>query len=472
MNRLFIGTFILASSFNLFQISASFATPGNAFIMNEGFRAEKFKDIGMNNDFIKKTPEEFFDSSRLNSPSGKWGVGCVNCIPSNPEKALNTMFDKIEPKNIPVCTAYLRALMSSNSMIKIGKECEPILKVTLNGKGTLDSPLKNKTHLCSVAVNALRIPRKAIGDTYSFGNFLNSFQNLCISNSQQDDKSMAATCGETYNDYVSNCLSASNKVFDHRILDRIGLFIFSSGDARSTPACTGTVIDKNLVITTRHCFMTNNYNEDSKSQSGNKYLKFIPNIHLLSGENAGNYDGELLGELTLDGIKNIEIIHEQPSLEDDVIVVVLKKPVILENPELKVKITEQVIAPTYLTIIGYQDLATRNDVLHGIINKEENPYYYFKNIMMDNSLLCFKGADEVGGFQHYCQTMSGMSGAPLFIGNLEDTSSMGFITIAGVLSGGNDTSDVDVEEQGAPNKAAMVNEQLLDALHMNPRVIP
>lgn len=77
MNRVFIRIFILASSFNLFQTSASYATPGNAFIMNEGFRVEKFKDFGMNNDFIKETPEELFDSSRLNSPSGKWGGEAV-----------------------------------------------------------------------------------------------------------------------------------------------------------------------------------------------------------------------------------------------------------------------------------------------------------------------------------------------------------------------------------------------------------
>ncbi|KAJ9430484.1 MULTISPECIES: trypsin-like serine protease [Enterobacterales] len=440
--------------------------------MNEGFRLEKLKDFGRDNNFIKETPEELFDSSRLNSPSGKWGGGCPTCIPSNPEKALNTMFNKIEPKDIPVCTAYLRALMIGKPMINKGKECEPILKVTLSSKGTLDSPLKNKTHLCSTAVDALRIPRKFTGDTYSSGNFLNSFQSLCISNSKQNDKSMAAKCIETYNDYVSSCLSASIKVVDHRIVDRIGLFLFANGDSKSTPACTGTIIDKNLVITARHCFMAHNYNEDGKLQSGNKYLKFVPNIHLLSGEDADKYDGELSGELTPDGIKTIELIHEQPSLGDDVIVVVLKNPVILENPELKVKIAEHIDAQTYLTIIGYQDLATRNDLLHGIINKEEKPYYYFKNIMMDNSLLCFKGADEVGGFQHYCQTMSGMSGAPLFIGNLEDVSSVGFITIAGVLSGGNDTSDVDVEEQGAPNKAAMVNEQLLDALYMNSRIMP
>ncbi|PXM16060.1 hypothetical protein DMS64_26230 [Klebsiella variicola] len=60
-----------------------------------------------------------------------------------------------------------------------------------------------------------------------------------------------------------------------------------------------------------------------------------------------------------------------------------------------------------------------------------------------------------------------MSGAPFFEGDLEKASDTNdSVTIAGILSGGNGTSDTNVENQGAPNKAAMIDISVLDALHL------
>ena len=187
----------------------------------------------------------------------------------------------------------------------------------------------------------------------------------------------------------------------------------------------------------------------------------------MSGGQPEKYSGVISGELTIKGRKNISLVHSQPYLSDDSIIVVLKDALILEQPKLNIELAQTIDENLNLTLVGYQDLATRNDLLNDVsanMEPAKNPRSYLNNIKFDNSPLCFKGPNEDGGFHHFCQSMSGMSGAPLIIGNLADAVKNDAVTIAGVLSGGNTSIALELEKQGAPNKAALVRDDLIDAL--------
>lgn len=336
------------------------------------------------------------------------------------------------------------------------------------------SKILERYKACSKAVSELR-KQRPLNNSNLTGNLIEQFDELCSPTSKNGGL-ISNICMGTYNSYVKNCISDTDSVPDKRIIGRIGIFFSEQGQFKGQPTCTGTVIDSTHIATARHCFIRKEGDPDLQAlygdNEGNEYLTFTPSLSLLSLNETENskYDGKLIGELTSDGVKNIKLVDRQPLLSKDFIIVVLKNPLILESPEIHIKISTTPIHPMPLTLIGYQDAVTRRDNMYSrqfYLGKDVPRRYYLNNIMMDNTPLCFEGPVDSGGFYHYCQSMSRMSGAPFFEGDLEKASDTNdSVTIAGILSGGNGTSDTNVENQGAPNKAAMIDISVLDALHL------
>ncbi|HHT4259113.1 TPA: trypsin-like serine peptidase [Klebsiella variicola] len=387
---------------------------------------------------------------------------CPTCVFVNSIPALRHVTIESSKEVLPKSVVILANAVSQTK--------EGAKKLTPEMKESLD-----KYEVCSQAVSELR-KQRPLNNSNTTGNLIEEFDDLCSPTSKNGGL-ISNICMSTYNSYVKNCISDTDNVSDKRIVGRIGIFFSEQGLYKGQPTCTGTVIDSTHIATARHCFIRKEGDPDLRTlygdEEGNKYLTFTPSLSLLdlNESESQKYNGELIGELTSDGVKKIKLEDRQPLLSEDFIIVVLKNPLKLETPELQIKIATTKSYPMQLTLIGYQDAVTRRDKMYSrqfYLGGEVSRRYYLSNIMMDNTPLCFEGPEDSGGFYHYCQSMSRMSGAPLFEGNLETAKDKNdSATIAGVLSGGNGTSDIDVESQGAPNKAAMIDISVLDALRQS-----
>lgn len=322
---------------------------------------------------------------------------------------------------------------------------------------------------CSETVKSMRMSYSVDAGVYSTKNdMVRGFRKVCFSDNASIKKLMPI-CRENYNSYVSNCISSIPESSDKRVFDRVGILFASRGKYKGSPVCTATVISSKLLITARHCYLMKE-DEQQDDLNANDYLVFVPSANLLnlSQQYGGAYIGRIEGELTIDGMKDIQPLNVRPNLIDDVIVLSLANPLTLETPLLSLRFSKEVSPGEQITILGYQEMATRKDDLYSTsfyLPEEKNAQYYLQNIMMDNSVTCYTGVILSGGFSHYCQSLYGASGSPIFIGDIGDHKNTdNGIIIAGIQSGGNESPAKELEKQGAPNSAALVSDWIIEML--------
>lgn len=340
---------------------------------------------------------------------------------------------------------------------------------TLRGKiqGGDTSTVISKIRTCSRTVTSMRSVHAINTDPFSTRyNMLQGFKELCLPEGKASSNFLDM-CRNNYQAYVDNCLSNISNVYDHRIADRVGILFKTSGKDKGLPSCTATVISNKFILTARHCYVLKE--DDKVDLNGNDYLTFTPSDNLLKlMPNGNSYNGKIEGELTIDGIKDIELLTRKPNLDDDVIVLALAFPLTLERPTLSLKFRTSIAKGEQITILGYQEMATRKDDLYSTafyLPDGKNQRYYLQNIMMDDSLTCFAALTTLGGFTHNCQSLNGTSGAPLFVGDLEkQLYTDNNVFIVGIQSGGNESPSQELEKQGVPNVAAMIYDTTIQAL--------
>lgn len=365
---------------------------------------------------------------------------CLDCMPGAPVDAIISTQKKIE--STPP------------------KEMEELIEQINNNRQSI---VLDKLKACNKTVLDMRKPIKADGVDRQF-DMIQGFDKLCIGKGVSN--LTLSSCRSNYDSYIDDCLSGVKNVADQRIVNRVGLLVVSKGNFKGMPACTATIISNRYLLTARHCYVGK---DGDKEGIGNDYLTFSPNQNIEDLNK--NLDGKIIGELTEDGIKDINMLDVQPTISQDVIILVLKDSIQLEKPEIKIKFAQEVKNWQQLTLLGYQEMLTRKDDLYSQgyhLPDGKTVRYFLQNFLMDDSKSCFVGAYKPGGFQHSCQSLYGTSGAPLFIGDLKDSNvASDTVYIAGIQSRGNESTAIDLEKQGAANSASAINATTLTALLKN-----
>lgn len=403
------------------------------------------KDLELGNKFNQHKFGEEKSIDEQNIRESFFNKSCPYCVPSSPIPGLIDAQKNIKSPPPPEIMEALEKIHKNTS-----------------------SPLIEKLKKCGDTVYSLR-KFNTIGNLDASSNMIQNFEKVCLA--KNVSTLLLSSCRANYNDYINYCLENTASVSDQRIINRIGVLIVANGKYKGTPACTATIISSIYLITARHCYAEKE--GENEQISGNSYLTFSPNPQLITQEsNDGNYSNEIiLGELTDDGVKDIKMLDHIPPTSKDVIILVLKNPIQLEKPELKIKISQNIINWQQLTLIGYQEMVTRRDNLYSqgfYLPNETPPNYYIQNIMMDNSISCFVSAYKPGGFKHSCQSFYGTSGAPIFAGDLKNIKiENDTVYISGIQSAGNGSSTKELEMQGSPNTAAVIRDATLDILLKN-----
>lgn len=408
----------------------------------KGIFTEKDNALGQRIDQKQKYDEVFLEHQYRRDSF--FNNNCMTCVPGAPIPGL------IDAEK--------------NIQFPLPRKMEKLLKEI---KDDIPSTSTDRLKKCSDTVYSLREFHKQNGLDKSI-NMIQGFEKSCLA--KDVSELQFSECRLAYSDYVKSCLQNTSGALDQRIVNRIGILMVAQGMYKGTPACTATVISEKYLISARHCYVAKE-GENEKTPDGD-YLTFIPNPKLIKSmsDSGMSFNGQIAGELTSEGVKEIELSNNTPSTSQDVIILVLKEPIQLEKPELKIKLAQEVKSWQQLTLLGYQEMVTRNDDLNSQgfhLPDGKSPNYYIQNIMMDSSMSCFVGALQAGGFKHNCQTFYGTSGAPFFIGDLSDMGNDGIIYIAGVQSAGNSSSTKELERQGAPNTAATITSDTISILLNN-----
>lgn len=314
---------------------------------------------------------------------------------------------------------------------------------------------------CEHAVESLR------GGAGGLGNTIIDYDKLCISEN-------IAQCRAAYSSYVDNCLYQPEGLINDAIIGRVGILFVTDSYGKYTPWCTGTLISKDTIVTSRHCYTVSNEIIEYFKGDGNSFLKFAPNPKILSFQSESGYNlVDIVGEVTNDGLANIELKNKEPSLSDDIIVLKLSKPLSLEEPILHIKWTQltELKNTVRVALVGYQEMASRREKMQANefdeikIPDKASISGYFNYIMADLGPMCIISAQDSGGFNHFCQSLQGTSGAPIFTMDLMGLTGS-TINLIGVQSRGVPYSMPGKElMSGAPNSAANESDILIKVLN-------
>jgi len=406
-----------------------------------------------------RSPYSPFETFGLPKPTIPWVPGekpvftfdpknCPNCQPADPEIGLGTV---VQINGIALPNRLNEAISAKQT-------------------GSTDSSQLNRIKQCGSAVQMLRAPISS-----SFGNMIDDFRIGCLKFNEGPYETLNARdqleisqCLAAHTLYEDSCLQDPATIRNSSLMPRIGMLFNVTGDAGAEPACTATLVTDTLIVTARHCYVREALKLPAAygPVTGNGVLVYAVNPSLSP---SAPVKVPILGEVTKNGLKDIDLLDDYPDPADDVIVLRLAVPLPIDNSKLEIRWSVAALG-SQLTLIGFQELTFRETLLRdrvmnaaleaGNLLSKRSFADYFR---VDHGPMCIVGDVTAGQFGHYCQSFGGTSGAPIFFGDLSDEGN-NVVTIVGFQSRG-DPSDVpDKEVSGPTNTATQISKEVADLL--------